>query len=96
MSEQYCANHHTLCLSAWNMAACGYWCLSACVQETNTSPAKSFGGLPVGMADLLFDPLAIVCVNCCVYIRTQEMHWSKCYFPCQCPPGQQSTEIHMD
>lgn len=28
------------------------------------------------MADLLFDPLAIVRVHCCVYIRAREMHWT--------------------
>lgn len=62
---------YTFCFSASNTAECGYWCIAAGVKDTNSRPAKSFGRLPVGTADQLFDQ-AIVWGHCCVYTRTRE------------------------
>lgn len=62
MSEQHCANHPHLMLQlpgTWQSVGTG---ASLPVHRKLTQ------ALPSHLADLLFDPLAIVRVPCCVYV----------------------------
>lgn len=82
MSEQHSANHpHCMLqlLGTWQRVGTG---ASLPVYRKLTQV------LPSHLADLLFDPLAIVCVHCCVDIRAQEVPWTKCCSPYQPPPEE--------